>query len=124
MNKNNTVLCLLLVIISFSSCRAFLVGGTTNGTTTNLTEANFNYVQKGLVGKSTATYIFGFGGLKREGLMKDAKEDLLKQNPLKANQSLANMTVDFKNTFILGVYQQQACIITADIVEFKNKATN
>jgi len=39
---------------------------------------------------------------------------------LKANQALANVALDYKNTLILGtLYRRLTVNVTADIVEFK-----
>jgi len=109
-------------VILLSSCRAILTGNSTNGTTINLSEANFSYVQKGLVGHSKATYILSIGGFNHDGLIKEAKENMVRMNSLKDNQAIANMTIDIKNKFLLfGLYQQEICTISADIIEFRKK---
>jgi hypothetical protein len=45
---------------------------------------------------------------------------MLAENPLKDNQTLANLTVNFKKSLYLGlIYSTVKCTVTADIVEFK-----
>ena len=68
-------------------------------------------------GEATAKYWLGIGGLGRQGLVNEAKQDLYKNTPLKPNQTLANLTYDIKKNYIL-IYWQQKAIVTADIVEF------
>lgn len=104
------------ITLFFSSC-AFHTGYMSNSAA--LSQNNFSYVKKNLVGESTATYIFGFGGLARKNLVEDAKSDLMKNSNLTDGQALANITVNFKNTLITGIYNQVKCTVTADIVQFK-----
>jgi hypothetical protein len=45
---------------------------------------------------------------------------MLATNPLKENQTLANVTVNFKKSFYFGlIYSTVKCTVTADVVEFK-----
>ncbi len=110
------ILFVLSIAIAFSSC-AFHSGYMANSAA--LSQNNFSYISTKATGESTATYIFGFGGLARKNLVEDAKADLLKTNKLGNGQALANITVNFKNTLITGIYNQVRCTVTADIVQFK-----
>jgi hypothetical protein len=69
-------------------------------------------------GSSSTTKILGIGGLSKDALVADAKRNLLENYPLKENQTLANISVDFKNSYFLIVYLTKVTV-TADIVEFK-----
>ena len=84
-----------------------------------LSSNNFFYVEKELKGSAIATYVFGLGGMSKKALVGDAKKDLLSANPLKANQALVNITVNWKNTFVLPFATTNCCTVTADIVQFK-----
>ena len=88
----------------------------------SLSSNNFTYVAKDITGTSKVTYVMliggMFGGLKKESLIGNAKKDLLSKNQLKSNQALANITVSWKQTFVLPFTITQKCILTADIVEF------
>ncbi|MEI6585937.1 MAG: DUF6567 family protein [Sediminibacterium sp.] len=85
-----------------------------------LSSGNFDYVQKSVSGSSSAVYILGIGGMAKSKMASEAKEDMLKRNPLKSNQALANVSVDVKNSFILGLlYHKLTYNVTADVVEFK-----
>lgn len=84
----------------------------------SLSEANFNYVKQGLIGTSSILQVLGIGGLDKMAMVDEAKQMMLKDNPLQANQALANVTVSWKNSFFLLVFTTD-CTVTADIVEFK-----
>ena len=109
-----------LVVISailLTSCSAGHSGYMANSA--SLSSANFSYIKQNIKGEATATYILGIGGLAKETLVNDAKQNMLAENPLKNNQTLANLTVNFKTSHYLGLYATAKCTVTADIVEFK-----
>ncbi len=108
----------LFVVILFSSCMAFHAGSiSSNGA---LSSANFEYVKKDISGTSSAVYILNIGGMAKEKMVAEAKENMLQKNPLLSNQALVNMSVDYKNTLILGtIYRKLTVTVTADVVEFK-----
>ncbi len=107
----------LSITILFSSCAAGLTGAMSNSA--NLSANNFNYVKRDLQGKSQATYVLGIGGMKKEAIVNEAKKNMLENNPLKNDQTLANITVDFKYSTFLGVVSTTKCYVTADVVEFE-----
>jgi len=83
----------------------------------SLSEANFSYVNQSISGMSSAKYVFAIGGLDRQALVEEAKKEMLKNNPLQANQVLANVTVNWKHSFYVIVFRTE-CTVTADVVEF------
>jgi len=106
----------LFVISLLSSCamhQGYMVNSASLGSN------NFTYVKKDVTGTAMATYVFGLGGLSKKAIVDDAKKDLLSANPLKDNQALVNLTVSWKNTFVLPFAITNRCTVTADIVEFK-----
>jgi len=115
--KTKHLFFLLVISISLTSC--FAVHSGMMNSSTALNQANFIYVKKNVQGKATAAYFLGIGGLKVNAVVQSAKEDLLKANPLKSNQALANVVVDVKvsNTFF-GIINTYNCFVSADIVEF------
>jgi hypothetical protein len=113
MKKINLAIIALITLL-FSSC-AFHSGVFLNSTC--LSSNNFKVV-KLAKGQSGTTKIFGIGGLAKDALVYEAKKDLLANFPLKENQTLANVTVDFKNSMILFVMKTKVTM-TADIIEFK-----
>ena len=82
-----------------------------------LSSNNFKMVRYA-EGTASTTKIFVLGGLAKNALVAEAKKDLIQNNPLKEGQTLANVTVDFKNSFIVFVMKTKVTV-TADIVEFK-----
>ncbi|GAB3541454.1 hypothetical protein GCM10027443_40750 [Pontibacter brevis] len=89
----------------------------------SLNSANFAYAKQNIKGESTATYVFGIGGMAKESLVANAKQQMLASNPLSANQALANLTVSYKSSFYLGLlYRTVTCTVTADVVEFNNSS--
>lgn len=105
-----------------TSCAAYHSGTLQNAAA--LGHANFTYVHKDVKGIATCTYILGIGGLAKDAIASKAKQALIQQHPLKDNQALANITVNYKSIapfYIIGIlYRAVTCTITADIVEFKN----
>ena len=100
--------------ILFSSC-AFHVGNMTGSTI--LSTNNFKYI-KFVKGEAKTIKLFGIGGLEKEALIAEAKNDLIQKYPLKDGQALANITIDFKTTLKILIIETKVTI-TADIVEFK-----
>ena len=107
---------LFITITMFSSCIS-LHSGYMNGIAPPV-ENNFKYVGNAL-GTSQATYILGIGGLNREGLVREAKNDLIQNNPVKDGQTLVNFTIDHERSFYLGILWTHKVIITADILQFQ-----
>lgn len=108
---------ILSITVLFSSCAAGLSG--TMSSSAALSSNNFTYAQKNIQGKSQATYVLGIGGMKREAIVSEAKRSMLANNPLKENQALANVSVDFKKSTFLMLVTTIKCYVTADVVEFK-----
>ena len=108
----------ITIAIFISSCAAVHSGYMSNSAA--LGSANFSYVRQNIKGEATATYIFGIGGLAKETLVDNAKQQMIASNPLKSNQTLANLTVNFKSSMYFGlIYKTVKCTVTADVVEFK-----
>ncbi|WP_457617952.1 DUF6567 family protein [Lutibacter sp.] len=108
---------ILSFAILFSSCAAGLTGSMTNSAA--LSSNNFSFVERNIKGMSQATYVLGIGGMKREAIVSEAKQKMLANNPLKNNQTLANVIVDFKYSNFMGIVMTVKCYVSADIVEFK-----
>lgn len=109
----------LLTMFSFSSC-AVHTGFMSDSA--SLSSNNFKMIRYA-EGTASTTKIFGLGGLAKNALVAEAKKDLMQNNPLKDGQALANVTVDFKNSFIFFVIKNKVTV-TADIVEFKEQIIN
>lgn len=103
------------IAIFLSSC-AMHTGYMNNSA--SLGEGNFNYVKQSVSGSAEAMYVFSIGGLEKEALVQEAKAQMLKENPLGPNQALANVTVNWKNSFFIVVTMSKVTV-TADIVQFQ-----
>lgn len=99
-----------------------------HGTDAVLANNSFFYVQQAVVGKATTEYDLraGSGGFVRDGLVADAKNDLVEQSPLGPNQTYANMAIDVI-TENIGYWWggthfvkriRLSAVVSADIVEF------
>jgi hypothetical protein len=97
-----------------------------HGTDNIAAGSEFYYVQYGLTGRSSTTYKPTGGGAVREGLVADAKRDLMQNYPLKANQAYANLSIDVIRTTkekvgrygnkIIEVILQ--CVVSADVIQY------
>ena len=106
----------LFIISLLSSCaihQGYMVNSASLGSN------NFTYVKKDVTGTAMATYVFGLGGNEEMAIVDSAKMDLLSLNPLKDNQALVNLTLNWKYTFVLPFVITNRCTLSADIVEFK-----
>jgi hypothetical protein len=123
--KIRTVL-LIAVIISvlLNGCAGIHSGTMLNSVA--LSSPNFTYVKRNIQGTSTATYFLGIGGLKRQTLVEEAKQDMLfteTGSVLSENQALANVTINFKTTYLVfGLYVKVTCTVGADVVQFIEKS--
>lgn len=110
----------LITLISFFflvSCVSLHTGMPSSSA--SLSSNNFKYVIKDAKGSASVTQFLSLIPGFKATLINDAKMEILKKYPLKDNQVLANITVDFKNNLILGpVIRTTKCTITADIIEF------
>lgn len=75
------------------------------------------------IGVTHSKKIFGFGGLKQDALVLDAKRELQKNRPLKPNETYANFTVDFKESYWPFV-EQTKVTMCADVIVFTNDTLN
>lgn len=108
---------MMCISVLFSSCAAGLTGFMNNSA--SLSSNNYSYVKRDLQGKSQATYVLGIGGMNREAIVDEAKQNMLENHTLQDAQTLANTTVNFKYSSFLGIISTTKCYVTADIVEFK-----
>ena len=104
----------VFILFLASGC-AFHTGMMNNSA--SLSENNFKLV-KYAKGQASTTKIFGIGGLSKDGLVAEAKNNMYQNYPLRDGQTIANVTVDFKQTIFIVVIKTKVTV-TADIVEFK-----
>jgi hypothetical protein len=80
---------------------------------------NFRYVHRGVVGIGKCVYVFGIGGLATpNGIIGEARRNLLRNYELQPNQAMVNVTYDRHSSTVLGIVYTVKYIITADIIEF------
>jgi hypothetical protein len=106
---------ILAASLFLSSC-AVHGGYITNSA--SLSSNNFIYIETAAKGTAEATYIFGAGGLDRDALVEDARQNLLRNFPLNDNQTLVNITLSFKKTYVLPFFIKNKCTVSASIVQF------
>ncbi len=68
-------------------------------------------------GQARGTYILGVGGLLKDALVMEAKRDLYSKYPLAKGMVLANVTVDFKRTFLF-VAATTLVTVSGDVIDF------
>ena len=108
---------LFIATIILSGCSSLNIAGKMTGLAPPV-ENNFKYVGNAF-GKSQASYFLGIGGFNREGLVREAKNNLIQNNPVENGQILVNFTVDVEISFYLGIVWTHKVIITADILEYQ-----
>ncbi|KAB2912884.1 MAG: hypothetical protein F9K23_18350 [Bacteroidetes bacterium] len=115
--KQLTIISFVIVIL-FSSC--FGVHSGTFQSSAQLSSANYKIVKRAAQGKATTTVVLYMGGLGKEALVAEAKENLMREYNVSDKQLLANVSVDFRTitTPLYLVMWQRQCTVTADIVEF------
>ena len=120
MKQINKVTSIIITSIGMFGCITIHHGTPTNSV--QIEKANFRYVQQNVSGYSSASYILGIGSSRKYAMILNAKNNLLDQFPLQANQALANVIVEFKSKTMLGfLYNTQICTYSADIVQFDNE---
>jgi hypothetical protein len=108
-----TAILLITSAVFLNSC-AFQTGAMSG----NAAITNDDFQVVGLAkGTAKSVRIFGIGGLKKEALVLEAKENLYYNFPLKRGQALNNVTVDISNKFAL-VYHETVITVSAEVVDF------
>jgi hypothetical protein len=74
-------------------------------------------------GVSQSSRYLGFGGHSQDGLVLEAKRELIKNRPLKQNEEYSNFTIDFKHTY-WPFYTQTKVTVSADVVQFIGETIN
>jgi len=111
---------LLIVSLFFTSCAShYGLPKNYNQNTTEviLTKNNFRVVDI-VKGEAEATYIFGIGGLAKNGLVAEAKATMLKKAGMKGTaRTVVNEVVEVKTSGFLFINKYKV-IVSAQIVEF------
>jgi len=111
---------LILVALCMTSCAShFGLPKNFNQNTTEvvLTKKNFKVV-KMVKGEAEATYIFGIGGLAKNGLVAEAKSKMLSDAGMDGTaRTVINEVVEVKTSGFLFVSKYKV-IVSAQIIEF------
>jgi len=84
----------------------------------SINKPNFKIV-KTVTGYAETEHVLAFGGLNSQGLTNEAKANLYQNAKLKDNQTIANVTIDSKTTFLFFyLYWKEQVYVSADVVEF------
>lgn len=119
--KKITVL-LLIASVCLTSCAShYGLPKNYNQNTTEviLTKNNFKVVSM-VKGEAEATYVLGFGGLSKNGLVAEAKAEMLQNAGLEgASRTVINEVVEVKTSGFFFVSKYKV-IVSAQIIEFTN----
>lgn len=111
---------LALIVLLCTSCAShYGLPKNFNQNTTEviLTKKNFKVVQL-VKGEAEATYIFGIGGLAKNGLVAEAKSKMLSSAGMEgASRTIVNEVVEVKTSGFLFVNKFKV-IVSAQIIEF------
>lgn len=111
---------LLVTALVFTSCathHGLPKNYNQNSTEVVLTKKNFKVVSI-IKGEAEATYILGFGGLNRNGLVAEAKANMLKSSGMEgSSKTIINEVVEVKRSGFVFVNKCKV-IVSAQLVEF------
>ena len=120
MNKFIKVFIIVLGITSFSSCSMHkqLASNVNNNTTeVVLSKNNYKIIER-VYGEAEARYVLGFGGMKRNGLISEAKAKMLENANIEGtSRAIINETVELKHSLVF-LTRTQKVIVTAYVIEF------
>ena len=103
-----------------------------HGTDDHAGLSDFYYLQYGVSGSASASYNFRGGGYVREGLLAEAKRNLMRQYPLGPNQAYSNVAIDDLHTRS-GLQTAEGrttstvvitVVVSADIIQYGIPPTN
>jgi hypothetical protein len=109
MSRFYTHFTILFTCLFLSSCTIH------HGQLIDLNYGQFVPVTQQAVGAASVSYFLGIGGNKTTVLIKEAKDDLIRNRPLKPNEKYANQCLNVSTTYFL-CYTKQRVTITADII--------
>lgn len=122
MKLSKVFLLLLTGIALLSGCGLHTtVVGNLNNQVTNveLSQNNFKVIDK-VSGQSTATYIFGIGGLSNKALIEKAKSQMLESANLVGNaRAIVNLTTEDHITLVFPVFYRRTVNVSGHVIEFQ-----
>ena len=104
----------LFSIIVLASCATHY-----GSISSDIPEGNYIY-QDVAHGISQTSNFLGIGGTSKDGLILEAKNDMMKNRPLSAGESYINYTLDIKET-IYPFYSTKKVTLSADVIKFSGE---
>ena len=120
--KNFILPVIVTMVIGLSGCSSFrpsVFNITQSETQVVLSEANFVTLKRAS-GTITARYIFGIGGLMKNGLAGEATNKMYENAGLSGSQIIIDKHIEFKtNNIIPGIWGSIKATSTGTVIEFK-----
>ena len=121
MKSIKLIFSILTTAILLSSCGIHSnnsINTNSNITNVELSKKNFRVVER-VKGESTATYVFGMGGIYNKSLIEIAKNQMFENADLTGGaKAIVNVTTESHLTFVLPFFYRKTIIVSAHIVEF------
>lgn len=109
MRKSLVLLPILLIGLFMNSCTIH------QGQVINLNYGRTVSIPNQAIGTSSVGYFFGLGGNNSSVLLKEAKDDLIRNRPLQPNEKYVNQNLNISTTYFL-FYTRTRFTLTADII--------
>ena len=107
----------VLLLASCGLSQSLTTNANLNQTNVVLSQKNFHVV-KHVQAETSATYVFGIGGLSKKSLYNNAVAELTKKANLTGSQALVNVTVKNSAKLFL-VYGKVTYIAVGTVIEFE-----
>lgn len=89
-----------------------------NITRVDLSQNNFKVVAK-VKGESSATYLFGLGGISQRALIENARSKMLEEADLVGNpRAIINTTVEHHQTLFVPIVYKKTVTVSGLVIEF------
>ena len=117
--KNLTVVLMTIILMTSCGFHSAMVGNINNNVTNvELSKKNFTVIGK-VSGSSSATYIFGIGGLFNKSLVEKAKSKMLaKADIIGSSKAIINVTTEAHISIVYPLFYQRTITVSGHIVEF------
>ena len=121
MRKLLMLFVLAATLLGVSSCQLHSPAAVNlyqNNTSVVLQDNNYKIVQK-VRGEAQADYIFYFGGFRKNGLIEEARSNMLENaNLVGSSKAVINETVETSMTTFAGIYSNVKITVSGYVVEF------
>ena len=121
MRKLLMLLVLVATLFGATSCQlhsGVAVNLNQNSTNVVLQDNNYKIVQK-VRGESQADYFFYFGGFRKNGLIEEARAEMLENaNLVGTSKAIINETIETSMTTFAGIYSNVKVTVSGYVVEF------